>query len=210
MPKRIKIFIVDDHAVVRQGTRDMLNRDSRFEVVGEHDCGEELAGLLRLKQPDVLLLDINLPGQNGLQLLAELKPEFPELKIILFTAHNELQYIRKAQTLKADGYLSKMITAEALQKAIIAVSAAKAEPVFSEDVLKKLSDSEKLDNQPRLTAREYEILVQLAQGLTNQGIAKNLCLAVKTVDTHVANLIKKTGVSNRTQLLAYAYEQGLL
>jgi DNA-binding NarL/FixJ family response regulator len=210
LDRPVRLFLVDDHAVVRQGTREMLNRNPLFEVVGENDSGEDLAGLLRLKAPDVLLLDINLPGKNGLQLLEMLKPEFPDLKIILFTAHGELQYIRKAQALQADGYLSKMVDEQTLQEAILAVLQPHDGPVFSPDVMEKLRDGGQAEPQARLTAREHEILVQLAQGLTNQAIAKNLYLSVKTVDTHLANLLKKTGVGNRTQLLAYAYEHGLL
>lgn len=208
MPE-IKLFIVDDHTVVRQGTREMLNRHPQLAVVGESASGDDLAGLLKLKQPDLLLLDINLPGKNGLQLLEELRPQFPELRIVLFSAHSELQYLKKAQSLKADGYLSKIITEEDLQQAILDAMAGKT-PVYSADVAEKLKENESRDRQNRLTAREHEILSHLAQGLTNQAIAQNLCLSVKTVDTHVANLMKKTGVNKRTQLLAYAYEHGLL
>lgn len=206
----IRIFLVDDHAVVRQGTREMLTRNPHFEVVGEGESGEELPGLLRLKEPDVLLLDINLPGSNGLQLLEALKPEFPALKIILFSAHGELQYIRRAQALKADGFLTKTVGEEELCAAILSVVQGTNGPVYSEDILERLRENDQVDRQQRLTARELEILQQLAQGHTNQAIAKNLCLSVKTVDTHVANLMKKTGVNKRTQLLAYAYENNLL
>lgn len=210
----IRIFIVDDHAVVRQGTRELLNRNPQFCVVGECESGEELAELLTLKQPNVLLLDINLPGKNGLQLLSELKPQFPQLKIILFSAHSDLQYIRKAQQLQADGFLSKTIGERELQDAILTAMTGSetsvGSGVFSADILSKLQTATDSSKESLLTAREQEILAQLAQGLTNQGIAKNLCLSVKTVDTHVANLMKKTGVNKRTQLLAYAYDHGLI
>lgn len=206
---RVKIFVVDDHAVVRQGTREMLNRNPKFEVVGESPSGEELAGMLHLREPDVLLLDINLPGKNGLQLFEELRPEFPALKIIFFSAHAELQYIRKAVSLKAEGYLSKTITDAELQTAILEVVSGSAKPVLSSDIAAKMRESEN-SQESHFTARELEILGQVSQGLTNQAIAKNLCLSVKTVDTHVANLLKKTGLKKRTQLLAYAYDHGLL
>jgi DNA-binding NarL/FixJ family response regulator len=206
----IRIVIVDDHAVVRQGTRELLNRNPQFNVVGESESGEELVGLLQLKQPDVLLLDINLPGKNGLQLLSELRPQFPALKIILFSAHCDMQYIRRAQQLHADGFLSKTIGERELQDAILAALQNPPAPVLSADILSKLETPPDTGKESSLTAREQEILAQLAQGLTNQGIAKNLCLSVKTVDTHVANLMKKTGVNKRTQLLAYAYEHGLI
>lgn len=206
----IKLFIVDDHAVVRQGTREMLNRNPMFQVVGESDSGQELMGLLQLKAPDLLLLDINLPGKNGLQLLEELKPGFPNLRIILFSAHSDLQYIRKAQSLNAHGFLSKTVTEEALQEAILNIMAHPETPVYSPDIQQILKESTEPGKDTLFTAREQEILVQLAQGLSNQDIAKQLCLSVKTVDTHVANLMKKSGIHKRTQLLAYAYEHGLL
>jgi len=206
----IKLFLVDDHAVVRQGTREMLNRNPLFTVVGEAESGEDLAGLLRLKEPDLLLLDINLPGKNGLQLLAEIKPQFPRLKIILFSAYADPQYIRKAQSLNADGFLSKTISEQELQQAILTAIQSNGVPIFSTDIHDKYKSVEANSKESQLTARELEILSHLAQGLSNQGIAKNLCLSVKTVDTHVANLMKKTGVHKRTQLLAYAYENGLV
>lgn len=206
----IRLFLVDDHTVVRQGTREILNRNPLFTVVGEAESGEELLGLLRLKKPDLLLLDINLPGKNGLQLLAEIKPEIPELKIILFSAYADIQYIRKAQSLNADGFLSKTVSETELQQAILSALQPGSPPVFSTDITDKFKAVEANSKENQLTAREQEILGQLAQGLTNQGIAKNLCLSVKTVDTHVANLMKKTGVNKRTQLLAYAYEHGLI
>ncbi|HEY9687122.1 MAG TPA: response regulator transcription factor [Coleofasciculaceae cyanobacterium] len=205
----VRIFVVDDHAVVRQGTREMLTRNPHFEVVGESACGDDLDGMIRLRQPDILLLDINLPGKNGLQLFEELKPQFPDLKIIFFSAHSEMQYIRKAQLLKADGYLSKTISDTELQDAILSVMAGRKDPALSADIAEKMSGAQG-EPQNNFTARELEILVQVAQGLTNQGIAKNLCLSVKTVDTHVANLLKKSGQKKRTQLLTYAYEHGLI
>jgi DNA-binding NarL/FixJ family response regulator len=205
-----KLFLVDDHAVVRQGTREILNRNPHFNVVGECDSGEELVGLLKLKNPDLLLLDINLPGKNGLQLLEEIKPLFPHLKVILFSAHIDPQYIRRAQNLKVDGFLSKTIGEEELQKAIFTVLQNSNSPVFSADIEAQFHKIENQGKENQLTAREHEILAQLSQGLTNQSIAKNLYLSVKTVDTHVANLMKKTGVNKRTQLLAYAYEHGLI
>jgi two-component system response regulator DegU len=207
-PKPITLVLVDDQGVVRQGTREMLNRSPYFLVVGEAASGEDLAGLLKLKQPDLLLLDINLPNQNGLQLLEALKPEFPNLKIVLFSAHSDLQYIRKAQSLQVEGFLSKTIDESALQDALKQAFSGVNLPVLSADIAEKLKAANGHSRENQFTAREQEILSQLAQGLSNQAIAKNLCLSVKTVDTHVANLMKKTGLNKRTQLLAHAFEQG--
>lgn len=205
----VNVFLADDHAVVRQGTREMLIANPRIHVVGEASSGENLAGLLKIKHPDVLLLDINMPGKNGLELLQELKPLFPEVKILLFTAHSDLQYIRKGLNMGAHGYLSKTVSEEELQQAIFKVLENLTEPILSSDVQQKLKEAPS-DPLPQLTSREREILLLVAQGNTNQAIANTLFLSVKTVDSHVANLIKKLGVSNRSQLTAFAYEQGLV
>jgi two-component system invasion response regulator UvrY len=150
----IKLFLVDDHTVVRQGTREMLNQNPLFTVVGECASGDELAGLLRLRTPDLLLLDINLPGKNGLQLLAEIQPAFPELKIVLFSAHSELQYILRAQSLKAQGFLSKTITEEELQEAILKIMQHPEHPVYSADIAQKLLESAASGKDHPFTARE--------------------------------------------------------
>jgi DNA-binding NarL/FixJ family response regulator len=211
----LKVFLVDDHTVVRQGTRDLLLKHPNISVVGESASGENLAGLLKLKDPHILLLDINMPGKNGLEILSEIKPLFPKLKIVLFTAHTDIQYIRKGIQLGADGYLSKTVSEQELQEALMKVfskleeeGTSPQEPLLSSDVAEKLASLNQ--SLPQLTSREKEILIMVAQGQTNQVIANQLFLSVKTIDSHVANLIKKLEVNNRSQLTAFAYEQGLL
>ncbi len=208
--KTITLILVDDHDVVRQGTREMLNRAPNFSVVGEAANGEELLGLIKLKQPDMLLLDINLPGKNGLQLAEEIQPSFPQLKIVLFSAHSDLQYIRKAQSLGVAGFLSKTVDEQTLQQKLLEAFAGNQLTVLSPDVAEKLTSAEGQRPDNPFTAREQEILFQVAQGLSNQDIAKLLCLSVKTVDSHIANLMKKTGLNKRTLLVAYAFEHGLV
>ena len=207
----VTVLLVDDHTVVRQGTREMLVSHPNIQVVGEASSGENLLGLLKLKTPQVLLLDVNLPGKNGLELLAEIKPQLPDLKILMFSAHSDIQYIRKALSNGADGYLSKIVSEKELQQAVFQVISSDVQklPILSEDVRLRLKDSPE-DPLPGLTAREREILVMVAQGNTNSAIATNLFLSVKTVDSHVAKLIKKLAVSNRSQLTAFAYEHNLL
>lgn len=207
----VTVLLVDDHTVVRQGTREMLVSHPNIQVVGEASSGENLLGLLKLKTPQVLLLDVNLPGKNGLELLTEIKPQLPDLKILMFSAHSDIQYIRKALSNGADGYLSKIVSEKELQQAVFQVISSDVQklPILSEDVRLRLKDSPE-DPLPGLTAREREILVMVAQGNTNSAIATNLFLSVKTVDSHVAKLIKKLAVSNRSQLTAFAYEHNLL
>ncbi len=208
---QVTLMLVDDHTVVRQGTRDLLAAHPQLTVIHESESGENLTQLITLKKPDVILLDINLPGKNGLDLLEMLRHEKPEQKVILFTAHTDIQYIRKGIALQANGYLSKTISAEDLQEAVLSVMAAEAKPVYSKDILEKMATIALLDdNSPKLTAREHEILLQVAQGMTNKDIAKVLVLSVKTVDSHVAKLMKKLALNNRAQLTAHAYQHGFL
>ena len=207
----IRVYIVDDHAVVRQGTREMLNAHPGTTVVGESESGEQLHARLRECNPEIVLLDINLPGKNGLELLSDLKGEFSDLHVILFTAHTDPQYIRRARQLHADGYLSKTADQAELVEAILQVCRHNAKnPVYSPDVAEKMKQQDAAGPEPKLTPREMEILLLVSKGMTNQAIAKELVLSVKTVDTHVANLMKKLEMNKRTQLMAYAYENGLI
>ncbi len=210
LEKPINILIVDDHTVVRQGTRELLTKNPDFKVRDELDSGDKLLARLKLTRPDIILLDINLPGDNGLVLLEAIRQEFPAQKVILFSAHADVQYLRKGLALKANGYLSKTASEEELQQAIYSVMQQADEPVYSKDIAEKLQQSVLNNSAKKLSAREYEILLLVAQGMTNREIADSLILAVKTVDSHVARLIKKLGVSNRSQVTAYAYEQGYL
>lgn len=206
----IRIFLADDHAVVRQGTREMLNRHPLLNVVGECASGEELLPGLAEQRPDLLLLDINLPDRNGFALFQDVRTAFPNVKILFFSAHAEMQYVRKAKNLKAEGFLSKTIEEEALQAMVLSVFRTDDPPGFLSDISTDDPESNASVGKNPFTARETEILQQLARGLGNRDIARNLSLSVKTVDTHLANLMKKTGVNKRTQLLVLAYERGYL
>jgi DNA-binding NarL/FixJ family response regulator len=215
----VSLILVDDHAVVRQGTREMISQHTGFKIVTELSCCNGLEDWLNTGPADVVLLDINLPGQNGFECLDRLKPIFPSVKFILFSAHNELQYIRKAQKSKADGFLSKLADADTLIQLILHIARQpdNTELCLSDDlaaVLKNSSNNNIVKHNQTisqaLTPREQEVLLYLSKGLSNQGISKELCLSVKTVDTHVGHLFKKLNVHKRTQLAAYAFEQGLV
>lgn len=210
MTPKTLVMIVDDHAVVRQGTRNMLAAHPEIDVVGEAESSERLEGLIRLRAPDVLLLDIHLPDESGLDVLQAMRRAFPALKILMFSAYVEPHYIRRALALQANGYLSKTVSQQALQAAVLGLARGAAEPVLCESAARTLSSGDAGAKHAGLTAREHEILLLVAQGLTNRAIADTLVLSVKTVDSHVASLIRKLAAHNRSQLTAYAYEQGLL
>ena len=156
-----------------------------------------------------MLLDINLPEGNALTHIPELKAKYPAMKILAFTAYAEIQYVRQALQQGANGILNKLLDGPAICQAIQRACDGE-EPVFSADMEILLNDYKATEAGLNLTGREQEMLLHVAQGLTNQEIARQLCLSVKTVDSHVASLIKKFNVSNRTQLLAQAYAQKML
>ncbi|MGE0199689.1 MAG: response regulator [Candidatus Melainabacteria bacterium] len=207
--QRLRILIVDDHAVVRQGTTEMLARDARLSVVASLPSGELLMQTIRETAPDLLLLDIHLPGKNGLQLLEEVRATYPELFVVMFSAMADLPYVHRSLRLKANGYLSKTIDASDLVALLLKVSRG-VQPVFSADIAEKMQAPAPDSPVVRLTPRELDTLGELARGYTNQQIADALSVSVKTVDTHVANMMKKFEVNNRTQLLSAASEQGLI
>lgn len=208
--KEIRVFLVDDHTVVRQGTRDMLNAHYRINVVGEAACAEDLLAQLEKMDADLLLLDINLPDQSGFELYTHLKKIKEALPVVFFSAHTDLPYILKAVQIEARGFLSKTIDTLALQEAVIKAIDDPEAPVYSEDVLDKLKKHKKQAPEKKLTTREFETLLEVARGHTNQEVADKLCVSVKTVDTHVSNLMKKLGMNKRSQLTAYAYEHRYL
>jgi DNA-binding NarL/FixJ family response regulator len=217
--KPVQVVLVDDHAVVRKGTRDLLESFRFLQVQSEFDSGEALLEGIGSNGPlpDLLLLDLNLPGKNGLSLIREIRDLAPHTKIVLFSAFTDRQYVRRAMALKVDGYLSKTMDTEALKLALQQVlrqPLASGTPVLSKDVedrMRELASTESNGSSlESLTPREQETLLHVAQGLTNRQIADTLVVSVKTVDSHVANLIKKLEVSNRSQLTAFAYDHGLL
>lgn len=212
MPQLIRLVLVDDHQVVRQGTRDMISQEEGFEVIAESSFGKDLEYLLKEHSPEAVLLDINLPDINGLSCLETLKPQFPDVRFILFSAHNELQYIIKAKNMGADGFLSKTIDSKTLVHLISTIvnSPQDTQEFLLSDDLAKILHQGTCTSTNRLTPREQEILIHLAKGLSNQAIAKQLYLSVKTVDTHVSNLLRKLDAKKRTQLVSHAFEQGFV
>jgi DNA-binding NarL/FixJ family response regulator len=206
----LSIVIVDDHAVVRQGTRMLLEAQRGFHILAECPNIEALTCILKQHQPDCVLLDVNLNDKiSGIEALKTLRKDYPEVAFVIFTAYNEPQYVQKALDYGARGFLSKLqdpIEMGALLKKLRQPGSA---PILSPDVVAKLALNPVLGMNSLLTAREVEILSLVAEGKTNRAIANELVLSVKTVDSHVANLMKKLNANNRTQLTALAFQFGL-
>jgi DNA-binding NarL/FixJ family response regulator len=208
--KKITIIVADDHTVVREGTRKMLERDPELEILAEASNGRDALNLTELKRPDILLLDISMPDINGIEVLKILKSKYPDQKIVFFSAYSDLQYVKTAIKENVNGYLTKSMEFEELVSKLKRIY--KGEQVVSKDISFQLSSQfvSDIKNKTDLTPREYEITVFISNGFSNQDIANELCIAVRTVETHVANILKKLNVANRTQISSYAHKHGLI
>jgi DNA-binding NarL/FixJ family response regulator len=214
----IRVFIVDDHVLIRDGLRTLLTADSLFEVVGEASNGQELLDQLPAIAADVVLLDLNMPVLDGLATTRRLQADYPHLRILLLSMMTHEHTIGEALAAGAHGYVLKNATKYEVIAALQSVAAGKRF-LCSEiglSMLEKLllMEPSHLRTEPApgvpLTHREREILQLVAAGLTNQQIADQLFTSRRTVESHRQHLLEKTGVKNTPALVKYAVEQGLL
>lgn len=214
MTKPINIMIADDHLMVREGLKQLLELDGDIVVNAEADDGIQCIDMLNKKQTDVLLLDINMPNMNGLQVLKHLREKKSDVKVLILTIHNEVEYLSKAMDIGVEGYVLKDSESALLKKAIYCVYNGETfiqpelTPVLKmrqEEKNNSLSDMDDV-----LTKREIEVLKLLAEGLFNKEIAYTLNISEKTVKNHVSNIFKKINVSDRTQAAVYAIKSGLV
>ncbi len=205
----IRILIVDDHGVVRQGVRMYLALDPELEVVGEAANGEEALKLAREQKPDVVLMDLLMPGMDGVAATGIIRQELPDTEVIALTSVLESQAIYRAMRAGAVGYLLKNTQAAELVQAIKAAAAGQVH--LSPEVAARLMREVGIPDSPeKLTDRETEVLRLLAQGKANKEIAAELGIGEKTVKTHVSNILNKLGVVSRTQAALYAVRIGLV
>lgn len=213
MNKPINIMIADDHSMVREGIKQLLELDGDIAVIKEANNGNECIELLDENKTDVLLLDINMPNMNGLQVLQYLREKKTKIKVLILTIHNEVEYLVKAVEIGVDGYVLKDSDSSVLKKAIYCVY--KGEIFIQPELtsLLKLKLEEKNKNEEldeTLTKREIEVLKLIAEGLFNKEIAYTLAISEKTVKNHVSNIFKKINVSDRTQAAVYAIKNNLV
>jgi DNA-binding NarL/FixJ family response regulator len=205
----IRILIVDDHGVVRDGVRMYLGLDPELEVVGEAASGEEALQLARERQPDVVLMDLLMPGMDGVTATEIIRRELPDTEVIALTSVLEDQAIYRAMRAGASGYLLKNTKADELVRAIKAAAAGQVQ--LSPEVATLLMREVGVPDSPeKLTGRETEVLRLLARGKANKEIAAELFIGEKTVKTHVSNILSKLGVASRTQAALYAVRIGLV
>ena len=213
MSKPINVMIVDDHSIVREGIKQILELDGDIKVSAEAGNGKECVEKLDERSTDVLLLDINMPKMNGLQVLQYLKEKKSNVKVLILTIHNEIEYLLRAVDIGVDGYVLKESDSAVLKKAIFTIEGGDKfiQPELTPMLRKRLDEkSSKARIDDSLTKREIEVLELLAEGLFNKEIAYTLNISEKTVKNHVSNIFKKINVSDRTQAAVYAIKHNIV
>jgi two-component system, NarL family, response regulator LiaR len=214
MSKTIKILVVDDHPVVRDGLTAILGTQADFEIVGEASNGEEAIHLAKELRPDVILLDLEMPGSDGVDTLRKLRVHQPEVNTLVFTAFDTDDRILSAIRAGAQGYLLKGVPRDELFKAVRVISSGGSllQPVVASKLLQHVSTprDEKLNGLESLTEREMEVLKLLGAGKTNKEIATTLFISERTVKFHVSSILKKLDVGNRTEAVSLAAHHGLI
>jgi len=215
MSNKINLLIADDHSMVRQGLKQILELEKDITVTAQASNGSEAVRLAREFKPDIILMDINMPGTNGLQAIKEIKQEKLPSKVIVLTIHEDREYLFKTLQMGAEGYVLKDAEPAVLIEAIRNVYNGQSyiQPNMTRELVKEfnrvtLHEKEKSD-ESNLTSREIEVLELIAEGMINKEIAKQLYISEKTVKNHVSNIFKKLDVSDRTQAAIYAFKHNM-
>ncbi|PTL81587.1 response regulator transcription factor [Vitiosangium sp. GDMCC 1.1324] len=215
MSSSITVLIIDDHTVVRQGVRALLGAQEDIEVVGEASSGEQALELAREHAPDVALMDLLMPGIGGIEATRRLKEVSPRTQILMLTSYHEDEHILPALRAGALSYLLKDASADELVQAVRKAASGEAtlSPQVASQVVRSLRqptrEREILPLHSELSEREREVLLLVADGLTNTDIARRLGISEKTVKSHVSNILGKLQVEDRTQAAAFAWREGL-
>jgi DNA-binding NarL/FixJ family response regulator len=214
MTAKQRILLVDDHEVVRLGLRALLVRHPNFEVVAEAGTGREAVEKVEEFSPDVVVMDIRLPGTSGIEACEEISDKFPDVKVIMLTSYAEDEMLFSAIRAGAAGYVLKQIGGEDLVKAIEAVGRGEAllDPAVTQRIfqeVRKAAKEEEASAFSSLTQQEKHVLLLVSEGKTNREIAKALFLGEGTVRNYVSSILAKLGVSNRAEAAAYAVEHNL-
>lgn len=209
----INVMLADDHVLIREGIKQLLEFDGSMKVIAEASDGIECLEKLKNVKPDILLLDINMPNMNGIDVLKELKEKNDPLKVLILTVHSEVEYLVKAVDIGANGYILKDSGSAELKQAINAVIDEGSYiqpnliPALNSRLINRDMDKEKLAS---LTKKEVEILTQVACGMFNKEIAVNLNISERTVKNHISNIFKKIDASDRTQAAVFAIRNNIV
>jgi DNA-binding NarL/FixJ family response regulator len=208
-PEPTRILIVDDHAVVREGTRELLARDPALRVVGETGSGGDAVRLAVALRPDVVLLDLALPDLHGLEVARQLRALTPAARVVVLSAYDDEEYVLAALEAGAAAYLLKTVRGQEVIDTIRAVEEGQVvlHPAIAARLRQAVRPAAGAGADPTLSAREREILRLAAQGLHNKEIASALALSVRTVEGHLSHILTKLGVSSRTEAVLYGVAQ---
>jgi two-component system response regulator DevR len=209
-----RILLVDDYEVVRLGLKSLLERHPQFEVVGEAGSARDALEQVAAKEPDVVVMDIRLPGTSGIEACEQIVDQYPNTKVIMLTSYAEDELLFSAIRAGASGYVLKQIASDELVKTIEAVGRGEAllDPAVAQRVFQELRQVVKEEESPafaHLTQREKQVLLLVSEGKTNREIAKNLFLGEGTVRNYVSSILSELGVKNRAEAAAYAAEHNL-
>jgi len=210
--KPVRVLIVDDHAVVRSGLRLLLAQEDDIDPIGEAGTGREAVFQARTLQPDVILMDVVMPDQTGLDVLPTLVHEHPHAKVLLLSMQDDPRYVREAFGAGASGYVLKEAADAEVVAAVreVARGGRYVNPELGARLVAAEAAAERRAEEDPLSDREREVLRLLALGHTNQEIAQQLYISVRTAETHRAHIMQKLRLSSRAELVRYALEQGLL
>ena len=209
----IKVMLADDHILMREGIRQLLEFDGTIEVVDEASDGIECLEKITQSKPDILLLDINMPKKNGIDVLEEIKKKNIKVKVLILTVHNEVEYLLRAVDIGADGYILKDSESVELKKAINTIMSGETYiqpnliPALNNKLVSRDNDKDKID---ALTKRELEVLVCVANGMFNRDIAEKLDISERTVKNHITSIFKKIKVVDRTQAAVFAIKNDII
>ncbi len=213
---KVKILIADDHAVLREGMRNLLEEEADFEVVGEASDGEEAAKLAAELKPDVVVMDIVMPKLNGIEATKLIKKNTPSAAVLILTAYSDIRYILGLLEAGAAGYLLKSARGSEIAEAIRAVRSGESvlDPVVTHKLLQRVVGSAKDEGEGegrgKLTPRENEVLKLAARGMGNKDIAGEMFLSLRTVKAHLSNIFNKMGVGSRTEAIVKGLKEGYI
>ena len=211
----IRVLLADDHALVREGTRRLIDAESDLEVVAEASSGEEAIEAVRRTRPDIAIMDIAMPGMGGIEATRAIKADYAETAILVLSAYDDEPYLVALLEAGAAGFLLKNVNGHELVEAIRAVARGESvlQPALNEKVMRRFSNRPALPTRSAgdlLSEREFDVLRLAARGLPNKEIARRMSLSIRTVHSHLANIFLKMHVGSRTEAVLLALRQGMI
>ena len=208
----ISVLLTDDHELVRTGIRRLLEDSKQVKIVGEAECGEDSLQMAQSLKPDVILMDVNMPGIGGVETCRRILQRNPKQKIIILTVHNEQTFPKRLLEIGAKGYLTKDCGLEEMLKAIKQVhsGASYIASSIAQQLALSLLPGNDLNPIDKLSRREFQVMLMISQGLSNVDMSDKLCLSPKTISTYRLRLLEKLGAQNEVDLIKIAVEQGMV